>query len=106
MSKDAHFSSDFEAAEMHRRSHGDAWAERLASMALALVLGIGLIVFYNSRRVIPDQLGLGPCFLLRAPLRSWPVAPPLRPSIGTRPRSRRRIRPPTIAWYLNAPGRW
>ncbi|MBY0111325.1 MAG: hypothetical protein K2Y21_00780 [Phycisphaerales bacterium] len=59
MSKDAHFSSEFEAAEMHRRSHHEQWKERLASFALAIVIGMGLVAFYNWRRVIPDQLALG-----------------------------------------------
>jgi len=40
---------------MHRRSHGDAWAERLMALALAVALGIGLVLYYNSRRVIPTS---------------------------------------------------
>jgi hypothetical protein len=59
MASDSHFSSDFEAAEMHRRTHGDAWVERLVALLLAAVLGMGLVYFYNGRRVIPEQLALG-----------------------------------------------
>jgi hypothetical protein len=59
MAKDVHFSSDFEAAEMHRRSHGDAWAERLVALLVAVVLGMALVSFYNSRRIIPEELALG-----------------------------------------------
>src|SRR4051812_8087672 len=59
MAQDVHFSSDFEAAEQHRRSHGDAWAERLIALVLAVAPGMGLVLYYHSRRVIPDELALG-----------------------------------------------
>jgi hypothetical protein len=59
MAKDSHFSSDFEAAEMHRRSHGEAWRERLFALFLALIVGVALVWFYNGRRVNGEQLALG-----------------------------------------------
>ncbi len=59
MSKDTHFSSEFEAAVMHRRSHNDLWKERLGALIAAFVIAAGLVAYYNSRRVIPDQIALG-----------------------------------------------
>jgi hypothetical protein len=59
MAQDTNFSTDFEAAEMHRRSHGGAWLERLIALLIAIALGFGLVLYYNSRRVIPEQLALG-----------------------------------------------
>ena len=59
MKADANFSTDFEAAEMHRRTHGDAWAQRLVTLGLSVILAIGLVLFYNARRAIPDEVGLG-----------------------------------------------
>jgi hypothetical protein len=56
---DAGFSSDFEAAETHRRSHGEAWRERLICLVLSALLGAALTWFYFERRAMPDQVALG-----------------------------------------------
>lgn len=59
MAREQHFTTENDAAEMHRRSHDAAWRLRLATFLVSIVVGMGIVLVYHTRRVVPDELALG-----------------------------------------------